>query len=69
MTAEDRLIALETRLAHQERMAEEISEVLAEQARVIARLTLQLRQMHDRVGQMEVDGGSSPQDDRPPPHY
>ncbi len=46
-----------------------MSDVLTEQARVIDRLTLQLRQLRDRIGQVEAGGDGSPQDDRPPPHY
>lgn len=66
---EDRLIDLETRLAHHERMAEELSDVLVEQQRIIDRLTLQLRQMAERMGDLEAGWSRSPQDDKPPPHY
>lgn len=68
-TTEDRLIDLETRLAHHERMAEELSDVLAEQQRVIDRLSLQLRQVAERMGDLESGWSRSPQDDKPPPHY
>lgn len=66
---EQRLTDLEIRLAHHERMAEEMSEVIFEQGRIIDRLTLQLRGMRDRLSEVEAGGGRSPQDDRPPPHY
>jgi len=66
---EQRLIALEIRLSHHERMAEEMSEVVARQARTIDILTAQLRHLREQVG--EIAAGwprSSPQDDKPP-HY
>lgn len=66
---QQRLIALETRLTHHERMAEEMSDVLAEQRRSIDLLTAQLRRLTDRMRDMAADWSSSPQDDRPPPHY
>ena len=66
---EDRLIALEIRLAHFERMAEDMSDVMAEQANTIDTLTAQLRRLRDRMEEMRLDGGGSPQDDKPPPHY
>jgi SlyX protein len=67
---ENRLIALETRLAHHERMTDEMSDVLADQQRIIDLLTAQLRRLRDRM--QDVETGSferSPQDDKPPPHY
>jgi SlyX protein len=66
---EQRLIALEIRLAHHERMAEEISEVMTEQARTIERLSLQVRRLTERQGELEGGWERSPQDDKPPPHY
>ena len=66
---EDRLVALETRLAHHERMAEELSDVITAQGRTIDLLTVQLRRMRERLGEMEAGWDRSPQDDKPPPHY
>ncbi|HYG89078.1 MAG TPA: SlyX family protein [Azospirillum sp.] len=67
--AEHRLIELETRLAHHERMAEELSSVLFEQSRAIDLLTAQVRRLKERVIALEQGHERSPQDDRPPPHY
>ena len=66
---QQRLIALETRLAHHEQMAEEVSDVLAEQQRTIDLLTAQLRRLTGRLQEMAAGWSASPQDDRPPPHY
>jgi len=65
-----RLVALEIRLTHHERMAEEMSDVLAEQQSTIDRLTAQVRRLTERMRDMTAaDWSPSPQDDRPPPHY
>jgi SlyX protein len=72
MTDDDvnrRLIALESRLSHHEVMAEDLSEVVAQQARTIDLLTVQLRRLQERLREAEAGMPTSPQDDKPPPHY
>ena len=64
-----RLIAVESRLAHHERLAEEISDVLAAQAKAIESLTGEVRRLRQRLGEVEDGWSPSPADDRPPPHY
>lgn len=66
---EERLIELEVRLAFQERMIEDLSEVVAEQAKSLEKLTAILSRQGDRLLSLEQGGGASPQDERPPPHY
>lgn len=66
---ERRVVELETRLAHHERMAEELSAVVAEQGRTIEVLTAQVRRLIERVREVEDGWERSPQDDKPPPHY
>jgi len=66
---ENRLIDLEARLAHHERMAEELSTVMFEQGRTIDLLTAQVRRLRERLADLEAGVERSPQDDRPPPHY
>lgn len=68
-STEARIVELETRAAHHERMAEELSAVLAEQGRTIDRLSAQIRMLADRLREAEAGWGRSPQDERPPPHY
>ncbi len=68
-TPDVRLVELESRLAHHERMAEDLSAVVAEQGRAIERLALQLRRLTDRLLDAEAGWQRSPQDDKPPPHY
>jgi len=66
---DQRLVALESRLAHQERLAEEVSDVLAGQAHTIDRLNAEVRRLRQRLGELEAGWSPSPQDDKPPPHY
>lgn len=67
---ESRIVELERRLALHERMAEELSSVVAEQARTIDALTLRVRKLLERLQTVEaVAWDRSPQDDQPPPHY
>ncbi len=66
---EKRLIELESRIAHHERMAEDLSQVIADQGRVIDLLVAQVRRLTDRVREAEAGWDRSPQDDKPPPHY
>jgi SlyX protein len=67
---EPRIVELERRLALHERMAEELSAVVADQARTIDLLTLRVRKLLERLQTVEaVAWDRSPQDDQPPPHY
>jgi SlyX protein len=66
---QEQMIALEIRLAHFERMVEDMSEVVARQDDAIGRLTLQLRRLNDRVKELGAGWQPSPQDEKPPPHY
>jgi len=66
---EHRLTELEMRLAHHERMAEELSSVMFEQGRTIDLLTAQGRRLRDRVAELESGMSRAPQDEPPPPHY
>lgn len=64
-----RLTELERRLAHHERMAEDLSSVLIAQSREIDLLKALLKRLRQRVGELEQGWERSPQDDKPPPHY
>lgn len=66
---EARVVELEIRLAHFERMAEDLSTVIAGQGRAIDLMSHQLRRLTERLREAETGWERSPQDDRPPPHY
>jgi SlyX protein len=65
---EPRLQRAEERIAHLERMVEELSEVLARQDREIAALTRRLLLVMDREAERAADGGGGVilADERPP---
>jgi SlyX protein len=64
---EDRLITVETRLAHFERVAEELSDIVLEQGRGIDLLKLQVQRLQEKLADLAWE--KDPVDDRPPPHY
>ena len=65
MTAhEERLIDLESRLMHQEKLYEQLNEVVTEQAALVERLQRELARLKEQVLQ------GPPEDvDQSPPHY
>lgn len=66
---EQRLVELECRVAHYERMAEDLSSVIADQGRTIDLLTQRVSRLVGRLREVEAGWDRSPQDDKPPPHY
>lgn len=66
---EHRLIDLETRITHHERMAEEMSQVMVAQGRTIDILTRRVQALIEKLRSAEAGWSPSPQDERPPPHY
>lgn len=58
--------ALETRIAHLERMVEELSDVIARQDREMQQLSRKLTMVIERQGQPEPDGGVFLGDQKPP---
>ena len=64
-----RLIALESRLAHHERMVEELSELVAGQAALLDRQGAEIRRLKERLRDLEAGWDGSSQDEKPPPHY
>ena len=61
---------LEERLAHLERLAEELSDVVAGQAREIDRLTARVEMLLRREAAREAEGsGGAVLGDERPPHY
>lgn len=60
-------IELETRIAHYERLVDELSGVVADQGRTIDALTREVRRLSERLS--DLDFALRGSDDRPPPHY
>lgn len=68
--AQTRLTALEETLAHQARMIDDLSEIVARQGAELARLTRRLGLLMEAEAQRQVEaGGTIPLADQRPPHY
>lgn len=60
---------LEERIAHLTRSVDELSEVVARQAREIDRLARRVGLLLEREAEREAEGGSIPLADQRPPHW
>lgn len=65
----DKLQALEERLAHQQRMLDELSDVIARQDTEIRRLTRRVGLLVEAEADRAADAGSIPLSDQRPPHW
>ncbi len=61
---DERLIDLEMRLMHQEKLLEQLDEVVTDQHKLIERLQREIARLKEQVLQ-----GPSEDVDEPPPHY
>jgi len=66
---ERRLIDLEARLAHHERMAEEMSDQLVRQSRVIDLLNQRVDHLWAQLQEIAAGWTNLPGEEPPPPHY
>lgn len=67
--SEERLVEIETKLAHQEYLLNELNDVVAKQQETIMRLEERYGTLVDRVRSIsEALPAGGPQDERPP-HY
>ncbi|WP_145185919.1 SlyX family protein [Pseudomonas sp. URMO17WK12:I11] len=68
MSADRRIIELETRQAFQDDTIQALNDVVAEQGRVIERLQLQMAELIKRYEEMVGQYGNEGEE-APPPHY
>ncbi len=61
--------ALEERIAHLTRSIEDLSDVVARQAREIERLAARVGLLMAREAEREAEGGALPLADQRPPHW
>lgn len=66
---QDRQRAAEERIAHLERMVEELSDELARQARALALAERRLALLLEREAERELGDGAPPLADQKPPHW
>lgn len=65
---ESRIEALEIRAAHQDRMIDDLNDVIAQQWREIERLKRRMAALDDQIEKFEQFAQSG-QKEPPPPHY
>lgn len=66
---EQRIVEIETKLAHQELSLEELNAVVTEQNSRLARLEDLTERLLERVQSLSDAGGAASADDERPPHY
>ncbi len=66
---DDRLIDIETKLAHQEHLLSELNEALSDQQAQIGRLELLCQSLIDRVKSLAEGAGADQASNERPPHY
>jgi SlyX protein len=69
MTDAARLDALETRIAYQDEVIEDLNKTVASQWKEIDRLTREIANLADRVTRAEQSAGADEGEEPPPPHY
>ncbi|WP_425404554.1 SlyX family protein [Hwanghaeella sp.] len=65
----ERLRDIEARLAHFERLCDDLSDIVAGQSKEIVRLKQQLGALSSRVLDLQQDWRPGGADEKPPPHY
>jgi SlyX protein len=66
---EERLIDLETKLAHQEHLLNELDDALTSQQAQISQLELLCKSLVDRIKALPDGGSGGGTEDERPPHY
>jgi len=66
---EDRLVQIETKLAHQEQMLMELDDALTTQQSTITTLERMCASMAERIQSLGGDETATPPGDDRPPHY
>ena len=66
---ENRLIDIETKLAHQEHLVDELNRVVTDQQARLSQLEALCSRMAERLRAVAEGGGAASPDDERPPHY
>lgn len=69
MTDTSRLDVLETRIAHHERMIDDLNQTITAQWKDIDRLKREIERLGDRVASAEAAIGPNGGEEPPPPHW
>jgi len=65
---DERLVVLETKVAYQDQIIEELNSVVVRQQDQVDVLTAAVRKLHELAEQLAPDG-VEPGEEPPPPHY
>ena len=65
----DKITTLEEQLAHLARMVEDLSDVVARQAREMDIMARRIGLLMEREAEREAEGGTIPLADQKPPHW
>jgi uncharacterized coiled-coil protein SlyX len=65
----ERLDDLEIQLTHQQKMVDELNELIYSQQQEIDRLSSELRQIKEQLQIVLPSLNRAPEDEEPPPHY
>ncbi len=68
-TLNARIEALEMRLAHQDRMLEDLNETITRQWKEIDGLNRQVARLDDQLREVQASAGAGEGPEPPPPHY
>lgn len=66
---EARIERLETTVAYQEQVIDDLNKVVTEQWQEIETLKRQFAKLADQLREVEANPALAPQDEPPPPHY
>jgi len=67
--SEDRLVELETRLAYQDQLVEELNKQVFEQDKRVQKLEATCKSLSKQLLDLAEDAPVAENDDQPPPHY
>ena len=67
--SEDRLVDLETRLAYQDQLVDELNKLVYEQDKRLRKLEETCKELSKQFTSLAEDSGVTEYDDQPPPHY
>lgn len=66
---QERVTELESRVAFQEQLIDQLNDVVANQDRLLVELTRTVSIINQKISDSQVSLAQAPVDDAPPPHY
>jgi SlyX protein len=66
---EDRITELESRVAFQEQLIDQLNDVVANQDKILLELTAVVKVMGEKINQSQIGAAETVTEEAPPPHY